>query len=225
MQFYNNDLNWNIERILEAEEPSIELSEIEYEEGFTGTTLYALLVNEEDLYYYQHPFEREHDYKLFKQKLMSKQVEQKPGICPCCNTNSLRYKPHHEDEMTDDNTEIGFKWVCDECDSEGIEWSRIDFTCHDVKVDHSITDPRVADKTKISPEQLKTLLNKNVPVVFYYFKINGDLRKTIGTRSHDIIPFVNQPKGVKKDSPKTVNYYDYEAEGWRSVSTNSKIYI
>ena len=78
---------------------------------------------------------------------------------------------------------------------------------------------------KITGRQLKTMLTGRVPVRFSFYKKDGTVREAVGTRYTEIIPTTAMPKGSRADSPKTVPYYDYTVEGWRSVSVDTEIYV
>ena len=53
-------------------------------------------------------------------------------------------------------------------------------------------------------------------IQFQYTKKDGTLRTATGTRSVDLMPYDDAPKGTGKTSSTTINYFDMDAMAWRS---------
>jgi hypothetical protein len=59
---------------------------------------------------------------------MSKQYDAS-GECPMCyDPESVEYTG----DKIDDDTSIGYKWVCHKCECSGIEWHSLQFACNEV---------------------------------------------------------------------------------------------
>lgn len=76
---------------------------------------------------------------------------------------------------------------------------------------------------KISHSELKNKL-KCGSLNFYFKKVDGSLRKALGTLELNRIPSINQPKGGSVSGDQTA-YYDLELGAWRSVSASKEIWI
>lgn len=81
----------------------------------------------------------------------------------------------------------------------------------------------MATMTKISHVELKNKL-KSGSLNFYFKKVDGSLRKAIGTLDLSRIPEINKPKGGSVSGDQTV-YYDLEVGSWRSVSSSKEIWV
>jgi len=76
----------------------------------------------------------------------------------------------------------------------------------------------------VDPAILRSRLREGV-VVFRFRKKDGTLRDAIGTTRLENIPTGAHPKGVKTSSDKQICFFDFEKLDWRSVSTDSEIFI
>lgn len=81
----------------------------------------------------------------------------------------------------------------------------------------------MASKNQISHGDFKKRLASG-SLKFYFRKVNGELRKAIGTLDLGIVPNANHPKGGKVSGDQTV-YYDLEKGAWRSISATQEIWI
>ena len=78
-------------------------------------------------------------------------------------------------------------------------------------------------------KDLKTLLNEGV-VTFTFTKANGEMRTATGTRilnSAVAIGFTedDKPKGIRKEVPGVIAFWDIDTCAWRSVREDSIISI
>ena len=74
----------------------------------------------------------------------------------------------------------------------------------------------------ITHDQLKDNLRKG-SFNFYYKKVNGDLRKAMGTLDLGRIPSISHPKGGSLLGGQTA-FYDLEVGDWRSISSSKEIW-
>ena len=78
-------------------------------------------------------------------------------------------------------------------------------------------------------KDLKTLLNEGL-VTFTFTKANGETRTATGTRilnSAVAMGFTedDKPKGIRKEVPGVIAFWDIDKGAWRSVRENSIISI
>jgi len=87
-------------------------------------------------------------------------------------------------------------------------------------------NPNDADLTlkETNPRVLHSRLKKGV-VIFVFLKKDGTLRITQGTLQIDKVPEQYRPLGFKQASPLQINYFDMIKNKWRSLSSNTKIYL
>ena len=72
---------------------------------------------------------------------------------------------------------------------------------------------------------LKIRLECEACVSFVYRKADGSMRTARGTRNLSFIPAHLHPKQPEDQISPKVNYYDYDANAWRSFSIGSLIRI
>jgi len=77
---------------------------------------------------------------------------------------------------------------------------------------------------QVSPKVLHTRLKKGV-VVFMFEKKNGTMRIAQGTLQMDRVPPEYHPQGIKEPTPLQINYFDTVKNQWRSMSSNTRIYL
>lgn len=78
-------------------------------------------------------------------------------------------------------------------------------------------------------KDLKTLLNEG-QVTFTFIKANGETRTATGTRI--LNPAIamgytedDKPRGIRKEAPGVIAFWDIDKEAWRSVREDSIISI
>ena len=93
--------------------------------------------------------------------------------------------------------------------------------------------PDTSTINNISYTSFNDLYNqlKKDKVEFSYLKINGDIKKTIGTLNFDLIPDENLPKNeltmekiIYSHLDDTCKYYDILANNWRSFKKENLIF-
>ena len=72
---------------------------------------------------------------------------------------------------------------------------------------------------------LKMRLEREECVSFVFRKADGSMRTARGTRNLSFIPAHLHPKHPEDQMSPKVNYYDYDANAWRSFSIGSLIRI
>jgi len=79
----------------------------------------------------------------------------------------------------------------------------------------------------LKPISLKALHSKlkKGTVTFIFEKNDGNLRLAQGTLQMDKVPKEYRPLGVKEPTPLQINYFDLTKKLWRSMSSNTKVYI
>lgn len=76
----------------------------------------------------------------------------------------------------------------------------------------------------VSPKVLHTKLRKGT-VSFMFQKKDGTMRIAQGTLQLDKVPSHLQPRGLKEPTPLQINYFDTVKMQWRSMSSNTIIYM
>lgn len=118
---------------------------------------------------------------------------QQPGHCPKCNSNNLEY----EDTQLED-TCIGYKFQCLDCEFEGIEWYDLAFTVFtDQSTGEEIRDDKGGMDINKAIDILQTKYNASVGDLTEWkwnvvSEIDGDPEGTFFRNDLELIEYVKE---------------------------------